>query len=185
MGSVKSVLTSLENAPQLKNVPIDISNLREEFGQIGSRLTDVEHGIKNMDSLVKTMPEISSKKVVIDDKDLQGIRDDLEGRVLNETSKLEKKIDFASDKLKVVGTNLTEQLQKLEMRDQDNWKLLEQLNNDVQNISAKTSSNKLISGQNLDDIYKLRQEITQMKIHQTTGSSPVINTTSTKTTIIT
>ena len=54
-------------------------------------------------------------------KDLQGIRDDLEGRVLNETSKLEKKIDFASDKLKVVGTNLTEQLQKLEMRDQDNW----------------------------------------------------------------
>ena len=65
--SVKSVLTSLENAPQLKNVPIDISNLREEFGQIGSRLTDVEHGIKNMDSLVKTMPEISSKKVVIDD----------------------------------------------------------------------------------------------------------------------
>merc|ERR1712043_55745 len=117
--------------------------------------------------------------------DLQGIRDDLEGRVLNETSKLEKKIDFASDKLKVVGTNLTEQLQKLEMRDQDNWKLLEQLNNDVQNISAKTSSNKLISGQNLDDIYKLKQEITQMKIHQTTGSSPVINTTSTKTTIIT
>ena len=54
-------------------------------------------------------------------KDLQGIRDDLEGRVLNETSKLEKKIDFASNKLKVVGTNLTEQLQKLEMRDQDNW----------------------------------------------------------------
>ena len=65
--SVKSVLTSLENAPQLKNVPTDISNLREEFGQIGSRLTDVEHGIKNMDSLVKTMPEISSKKVAIDD----------------------------------------------------------------------------------------------------------------------
>ena len=54
-------------------------------------------------------------------KDLQGIRDDLEGRVLNETSKLEKKIDSASNKLKVVGTNLTEQLQKLEMRDQDNW----------------------------------------------------------------
>jgi len=188
--SVKSVLTSLENAPQLKNVPTDISNLREEFGQIGSRLTDVEHGIKNMDSLVKTMPEISSKKVAIDDKDLQGIRDDLEGRVLNETSKLEKKIDSASNKLKVVGTNLTEQLQKLEMRDQDNWKLLEQLNNDVQNISAKASSNKLINGQNLDEINKLKQEITQMKIHQTTGSisnnSPDLNTTSsTKTTLIT
>merc|ERR1712141_394363 len=66
-------------------------------------------------------PEISSKKDAIDDKDLQGIRDDLESRVLNETSKLEKKIDSASNKLKVVGTNLTVQLQKLEMRDQDNW----------------------------------------------------------------
>jgi len=114
----------------------------------------------------------------------------LEGRVLNETSKLEMKIDSASNKLKVVGTNLTEQLQKLEMRDQDNWKLLEQLNNDVQNISAKASSNKLINGQNLDEINKLKQEITQMKIHQTTGSisnnSPDLNTTSsTKTTLIT
>ena len=69
-------------------------------------------------------------------------------------------------------------------------KLLEQLNNDVQNISAKASSNKLINGQNLDEINKLKQEITQMKIHQTTGSisnnSPDLNTTSsTKTTLIT
>ena len=68
-------------------------------------------------------------------------------------------------------------------------KLLEQLNNDVQNISAKASSNKLINGQNLDEINKLKQEITQMKIHQKTGSSnnsPDPNTTSsTKTTLIT
>ena len=66
--------------------------------------------------------------------------------------------------------------------------MLEQLNNDVQNISAKASSNKLINGQNLDEINKLKQEITQMKIHQTTGSSnnsPGLNTTSsTKTTLI-
>ena len=67
--------------------------------------------------------------------------------------------------------------------------MLEQLNNDVQNISAKASSNKLINGQNLDEINKLKQEITQMKIHQKTGSSNNSNdlntTSSTKTTLIT
>ena len=71
--SVASVLTSLANAPQLKSVPADIADLKREFGQFGSRLTDVEtqttsssEELKKMQNIIKSMPNTSSKQMVND-----------------------------------------------------------------------------------------------------------------------
>lgn len=171
--SVASVLTSLANAPQLKSVPADIADLKREFGQFGSRLTDVEtqttsssEELKKMQNIIKSMPNTSSKQMV-NDEVLSQIRLKLEDKVSNETSRLDGKIRSAVDKFKIVGTNLTEQLQKLEIRDQKSWKLLEQLTNDVQNISAKASSNEIVSRTNQADIVKLKQEEME-KLHQST-----------------
>jgi len=171
--SVASVLTSLANAPQLKSVPADIADLKREFGQFGSRLTDVEtqttsssEELKKMQNIIKSMPNTSSKQMV-NDEVLSQIRLKLEDKVSNETSRLDGKIRSAVDKFKIVGTNLTEQLQKLEIRDQKSWKLLEQLTNDVQNISAKASSNEIVSRTNQAEIVKLKQEEME-KLHQST-----------------
>lgn len=168
--SVASVLTSLANAPQLKSVPADIADLKREFGQFGSRLTDVEtqttsssEELKKMQNIIKSMPNTSSKQMEV----LSQIRLKLEDKVSNETSRLDGKIRSAVDKFKIVGTNLTEQLQKLEIRDQKSWKLLEQLTNDVQNISAKASSNEIVSRTNQAEIVKLKQEEME-KLHQST-----------------
>merc|ERR1712141_59502 len=116
-----------------------------------------------MQNIIKSMPNTSSKQMEV----LSQIRLKLEDKVSNETSRLDGKIRSAVDKFKIVGTNLTEQLQKLEIRDQKSWKLLEQLTNDVQNISAKASSNEIVSRTNQAEIVKLKQEEME-KLHQST-----------------
>ena len=79
--SVASVLTSLANAPQLKSVPADIADLKREFGQFGSRLTDVEtqttsssEELKKMQNIIKSMPNTSSKQMVNDVSSKVGFR---------------------------------------------------------------------------------------------------------------
>ena len=72
--SVTSVLTSLANAPQLQSVPADISDLKREFGQFGSRLTDVETQVntasdklKNLHKEIKNLPTHSQKDAALKD----------------------------------------------------------------------------------------------------------------------
>ena len=79
--SVTSVLTSLANAPQLQSVPADISDLKKEFGQFGSRLTDVETQVnsasdklKNMHKEIKNLPDNSQNAALNDVSYLEEIR---------------------------------------------------------------------------------------------------------------
>ena len=101
----------------------------------------------------------------------------LEEKMYNETTKMSFKVDEALDHFKIFGTNITEQLQKQEKRASKNWvspelnlnsyidnifcgfqKLLEQINNDLQNVSAKAASNELVSHANQVTIAKLQNE---------------------------
>ena len=52
---------------------------------------------------------------------LNQIRAKFEDKVSNETLKLDMKIQSATDNFQILGTNLTEQLQRLEMREEKSW----------------------------------------------------------------
>ena len=56
---------------------------------------------------------------------LNQIRAKLENKVTNETLKLNMKIQSATDNFQILGTNLTEQLQRLEMREEKSWVSIE------------------------------------------------------------
>ena len=56
---------------------------------------------------------------------LSQIRAKLEDKVTNETLKLNMKIQSETDNFQILGTNLTEQLQRLEMREEKSWVSIE------------------------------------------------------------
>lgn len=110
-------------------------------------------------------------------------------RIKNETLRLDAKIDLATTNFKILGTNLTEELQKQEIHASKSWvrpckllqprfltvmifqKLLEQLNTDIQNVSAKALSNELVSQANKNDIIKLKSDVEQLKLPSTNATA--------------
>jgi len=170
-GSIANALEGLAGAPELKNVPDKILKMSQELGQFGSRLTGIEAQVKaGQDDLVKVqnslqeLPSTFSKTSLIDegiDKGfIHNLTSQFDEKLHNETSILDEKINTFAKNFKLLGTNLTEQIQKQELHASKSWKLLDRLNNDIQNVSAKAASNELISRNNQAQIAKLQLEST-------------------------
>jgi len=167
-GSISSALANLANAPELKDVPEKLVKFNEKLGQFGSHLTDVESQIKETKNDVlkvqdsfKELPKISNDPndatSQVDKSELQTLTLQFDSKLHNETVKLDEKIDEATKNFKILGTNLTEQLQKQEIHAAKSWKFLEDLNTNLQNVSVKAASNELVSRNNQAEIAKLRQ----------------------------
>jgi len=172
--SISTALVNLANAPQLKDVPEKLVKLSQELGQFGSRLTGVETQVqgtkgdlsKVQDSL-KKLPKISNNSddatiTKVDKSALNDLALQFDMKLSNKTARLDGKIDKAVENFNILGTNLTEQLQKQEIHAARSWKLLDELNTNVQNVSAKAASNEIISRNNQAEIEKLKKNQTSM-----------------------
>lgn len=181
-GSISTALVNLANAPQLKEVPEKIVKLSQELGQFGSRLTGVESqvtGTKNdlskvQDSLKKTAnnPDVATSNAHVDKPALDALTLQFDSKLHNQTARLDEKIDKAAENFNILGTNLTEQLQKQEIHAAKSWKLLDELNTNVQNVSAKAASNELISRENQAELAKLQKTEKLQKSSNNNGGSP-------------
>jgi hypothetical protein len=185
-GSISTALVNLANAPQLKEVPEKIVKLSQELGQFGSRLTGVESqvtGTKNdlskvQDSLKKlpkktsNNPDVATSNGQVDKPALDALTLQFDSKLHNQTARLDEKIDKAAENFNILGTNLTEQLQKQEIHAAKSWKLLDELNTNVQNVSAKAASNELISRENQAELAKLQKTEKLQKSSNNNGGSP-------------
>jgi len=166
-GSISSALANLANAPQLKDVPEKLVKLSQELGQFGSRLTGVESQVQEtkgdlskVQNTLKELPKISNDPndatSQVDKSELHTLTLQFDSKLHNETVKLDEKIDSVTKNFNILGTNLTEQLQKQEIHAAKSWKLLDELNTNLQNVSAKAASNEIVSRNNQAEIAKLR-----------------------------
>jgi len=166
-GSISSALANLANAPQLKDVPEKLVKLSQELGQFGSRLTGVESQVQEtkgdlskVQNTLKELPKISNDPndatSQVDKSELHTLTLQFDSKLHNETVKLDEKIDQVTRNFNILGTNLTEQLQKQEIHAAKSWKLLDELNTNLQNVSAKAASNEIVSRNNQAEIAKLR-----------------------------
>lgn len=185
-GSISTALVNLANAPQLKEVPDKIVKLSQELGQFGSRLTGVESqvtGTKNdlskvQDSLKKlpkktsNNPDVATSNAQVDKPALDALTLQFDSKLHNQTARLDEKIDKAAENFNILATNLTEQLQKQEIHAAKSWKLLDELNTNVQNVSAKAASNELISRENQAEIAKLQKSEKLQKSSNNNGGIP-------------
>jgi hypothetical protein len=179
--SVTSVMGNLENAPQLKTVPGDMAEVMKDLAQFGSRLADIENQAKETANSVKSIIKVSAIKQPETTRALDVNVDALtsvwDEKLRNESLRLDERIDTASERFKQLGTNLTELLQKQEIHAEKSWKVLDKLTNDLQNVSAKASSNAMVSRANKVEITKLRTDLQEdlslqkqpSKIKPTTG----------------
>merc|ERR1712018_940548 len=162
--SVTKVLPSLSEAPKLKTIPGDISEIKKDLAQLGSQILEINGEVtKTTDDLhlvhqtLNSIPNQTSQELNIKPAALEKLSKYWNQKLLNETSILEAKIDDTNGKFKILAANLTEQIQKQELHSKNAWELLETLNNNVQNISAKATSNEMLSRANQAEIAKLQK----------------------------
>jgi len=164
--SVVTLLDALDAAPYLKTLPEKVSDVEKKVAQFGSRLTDLESQLTKSETDLKSdigdiKQDLAVKKIKPnqnnENSSVSVNRSSAIGRtnsvssvdvkqfkeVNNKVEILEKTLVNLDMRFQFFGTNLTEQLQQQEERASTSWKLLGELQDDIQNVSAKTYSNEV------------------------------------------
>ena len=125
-----NVLPSLSEAPALKTMPSEISEIKKDLAQQGSHILEIDGQVsKTTADLQQIHQSLNSiPNTTIEQQELalnQAVLDKLSHywnqKLTNETSKLGGKLDESNDKFKILATNLTEQLQKQELHSKKAW----------------------------------------------------------------
>ena len=126
--SVTKVLPSLSEAPKLKTIPGDISEIKKDLAQLGSQILEINGEVtKTTDDLhlvhqtLNSIPNQTSQELNIKPAALEKLSKYWNQKLLNETSILEAKIDDTNGKFKILAANLTEQIQKQELHSKNAW----------------------------------------------------------------
>ena len=130
-------MASLADAPLLKTVPEDMTEIKKNIALLGSRLTGIEtqvstsaNDLQKVQQTLEALPKQEDDQALpLDKVALENLKLQLEEKMYNDTTKMSFKVDEALDHFKIFGTNITEQLQKQEKRASKNWVSLE-LNQD-------------------------------------------------------
>ena len=126
-------MASLADAPLLKTVPEDMTEIKKNIALLGSRLTGIEtqvstsaNDVQKVQQTLEALPKQEDDQALpLDKVALENLKLQLEEKMYNDTTKMSFKVDEALDHFKIFGTNITEQLQKQEKRASKNWVSLE------------------------------------------------------------
>jgi len=166
--SVITLLEELDAAPYLKTLPGEVSDVQKQVAQFGSRLTDLESQLTKSDTelrsdlgeiksdLAKTK-EIENKtgetNLILENRSIDPLKqqnsseNSMNIEKLNNISTrvdtLDNQFSNLDKKFRFFGANLTEQLQRQEERASQGWKLIGDLQDDIQNVSAKVYSDEI------------------------------------------
>eukprot|EP00093_Oithona_nana_P001729 01729.XXX_707_3867_1 [CDS] Oithona nana genome sequencing. len=163
--SMTSVLPSLSEGPKLKTIPSEISEIKKDLAQLGSQIIEIDSQVSKttndlhvVHQTLNSIPNQTNQELNINQAALEKLSKYWNQKLLNETSIMDDKIEENNGKFKIVAANLTEQIQRQELHSKNAWELLETLNNNVQNVSAKAISNEMLSRANHAKIAKLEEE---------------------------
>jgi len=163
--SMTSVLPSLSEGPKLKTIPSEISEIKKDLAQLGSQIIEIDSQVSKttndlhvVHQTLNSIPNQTNQELNINQAALEKLSKYWNQKLLNETSIMDDKIEENNGKFKIVAANLTEQIQRQELHSKNAWELLETLNNNVQNVSAKATSNEMLSRANHAKIAKLEEE---------------------------
>ena len=127
-----SVLPSLSEAPALKTIPSEISEIKKDLAQLGSQIIEIDGQVSktttDLQQVHQTLNSIPNPKTMTEDQKVsvnQAILDKLSKywnqKLVNETTKLSGKMEESNDKFKILASNLTEQIQKQELHSKKAW----------------------------------------------------------------
>ena len=125
-----NVLPSLSEAPALKTIPSEISEIKKDLAQQGSQILEIDGQVskttadlQQIHQTLNSIPNttIEQQELAINQAVLDKLSQYWNQKLTNETSKLSGKLDESNDKFKILATNLTEQLQKQELHAKKAW----------------------------------------------------------------
>jgi len=162
--SMTSILPSLSEAPKLKTIPSEISEIKKDLAQLGSQIIEIDGQVSKttndlhfVQQTLNSIPnQTKHQELNINQAALEKLNQNWDQKLLNQTSIMDAKIEDNNEKFKILASNLTEQIQRQELHSKKAWEVLETLTNNVQNVSAKAISNEMLSRANHAEIAKLQ-----------------------------
>jgi len=170
--SVGRLLTSMDAAPYMESLPKDVKDVQKDVAKFGSRMTEMEQQLSNVQSTVTDLKEVATHRSAESDKappkkmdrslSPRDTKDTVDNRAFFESELKHQNKTIQSSVVKLdqnflhFGTEMTKQLQQQQKQSSESWKLLSQMQEDIRNVTYKTMSNDV-------NIKKLRSELEELK----------------------
>lgn len=127
--SMTSILPSLSEAPKLKTIPSEISEIKKDLAQLGSQIIEIDGQVSKttndlhfVQQTLNSIPnQTNHQELNINQAALEKLNQNWDQKLLNQTSIMDAKIEDNNEKFKILASNLTEQIQRQELHSKKAW----------------------------------------------------------------
>ena len=127
--SMTSILPSLSEAPKLKTIPSEISEIKKDLAQLGSQIIEIDGQVSKttndlhfVQQTLNSIPnQTNHQELNINQAALEKLNQNWNQKLLNQTSIMDAKIEDNNEKFKILASNLTEQIQRQELHSKKAW----------------------------------------------------------------